>query len=249
MSSGVRVRRGVQRRTVLIVNWTSLEEADKTRLKPQLTSTGGWILLALSTGVKAPQGPPVAGARKLLTTSGKAHRTKHWWKKGTDQLAAYDKELVVWVSGSNVVQEEMVDELRALLTSKGAKDQPAQNSVGHEDEYWAGTEAGLLRISEFKGIISATDGSQIAEGMGADFYRHDTGRGGCCKVGNSDEGESSNRSEYAAAALALENSLAADQNIDIVILTDSKCLLDSIQPWIGEGGNPMIHKFPDGDIL
>ena len=45
----------------------------------------------------------------------------------------------------------------------------------------------------------------------------------------------------------MENSLATDQNI--VILTDSKCLLDSIQPWIGEGCNPMIHKFPDGDIL
>ena len=83
--------------------------------------------------------------------------------------------------------------------------------------------------------------------MGAGFYRHDTGKVGCCKVGNSDEGESSNRSEHAAVALALENSLAADQNI--VILTDSKCLLDSIQPWISEGGNPMIHKFPDGDIL
>ena len=81
------------------------------------------------------------------------------------------------------------------------------------------------------------------------FYRHDTGIGGCCKVGNSDDGESSNRSEHAAAALALENSLAADQNIDIVILTDSKCLLDSIQPLIGEGGSPMIHKFVDGDIL
>ena len=45
----------------------------------------------------------------------------------------------------------------------------------------------------------------------------------------------------------MENSLAAEQNI--VILTDSKCLLDSIQPWIGEGRSPMIHKFPDSDIL
>ena len=66
-------------------------------------------------------------------------------------------------------------------------------------------------------------------------------------VSNSDEGESSNRSEQAAAVLALENSLTTDKNI--VILTDSKCLMDSIQPWIGEGCNPMIHKFPDGDIL
>ena len=83
--------------------------------------------------------------------------------------------------------------------------------------------------------------------MGAGFYKHDTGTGGCCRVGNSDEGELSNRSEHAAAALALENSLTDDSNI--VILTDSKCLLDSIQPWIGERCNPMIHKFPDGDIF
>ena len=43
--------------------------------------------------------------------------------------------------------------------------------------------------------------------------------------------------------------MAADQKQNIVILTDSKCLLDSIQPWICEGCSPTIHKFPDGDIL
>jgi len=85
--------------------------------------------------------------------------------------------------------------------------------------------------------------------MGAGFCRHDTGTGGCCNVGNSDEGGSSNRSEHAAAALALKNSLAANLKQNIVILTASTCLLDSIQPWIGEGCSPMIHKFPDGDIL
>ena len=40
-----------------------------------------------------------------------------------------------------------------------------------------------------------------------------------------------------------------NENSNIVMLTDSKCLLDSIQPWIGEGHNLTIHKFPDGDIL
>ena len=72
----------------LIVNWTSLKEEDKARLKPHLTSTRGWILLALSKGVKTPQSPPVPGARKLLTTSGKAYtgRAKYWWKKGNDHL-------------------------------------------------------------------------------------------------------------------------------------------------------------------
>ena len=153
----------------------------------------------------------------------------------------------MWVSESDTVPANMVDKLEDLLTSKDTKDQPAQNSVGHEDEYWAGTEAGLLNLSRFEGIIYATDGSQSSDGKGAGFYRHDTGTGGCCRVGNSDERESSNRSEHAAAVLALENSLTTDKNI--VVPTDSKCLMDSIQPWIGEGCNPMIHKFPDGDIL
>ena len=83
--------------------------------------------------------------------------------------------------------------------------------------------------------------------MGASFCRHDTGTGGCYRVGNSDEGQLSNRLEHAAAPMALENSLTADSNI--VILTDSKCFLDSIQLWNGEGCNPMIHKCPDGDIF
>ena len=100
----------------------------------------------------------------------------------------------MWVSENDAVPVGMVDKLEALLTSNDSKDRPAQNSVGHENEYCVGTEAGLLKIPKFKGIIYATDGSQSSEGMGPGFYRHDTGRGGCCRVGNSDEGESSNRS-------------------------------------------------------
>ena len=58
---------------------------------------------------------------------------------------AYEKDLVVWISGEDTVQAEMIDKLKSLLTSKGGKDQPAQKSVGHEDEYWAGMEAGPCR--------------------------------------------------------------------------------------------------------
>ena len=63
-----------------------------------------------------------------------------------------------------------MDKLEVLLTSTDAKDRPAQNSAGHENEYWVGTEVGLLNIPKFKGIIYATDGSQSSEGMGAGFY-------------------------------------------------------------------------------
>ena len=90
--------------------------------KPQLASTSGWILLALHTDAKTPQIHPVPGAKQLLITSGKAYRKKSWWKSGDDHLAAYEKDLVVWVSGGDAVQANMVDKLEYLLTSKGAKD-------------------------------------------------------------------------------------------------------------------------------
>jgi len=101
----------------------------------------------------------------LLITSGKAYKKKHWCKSGDDHLAAYDKGLVVWVSERDTVSVHMADKREALLTSKDVKDRPAQNSRGHEDEYWADTEAGLLNIPKFKGIIYVTDGSQSSEGM------------------------------------------------------------------------------------
>ena len=102
-----------------------------------------------------------------MIAAGKAYRQKGWWTSGNDKLVAYGKDLVVWINGEDTVQAEMVDRLESLLTSKSGKDQTAQNSVGHEDRYWAGTEAGLLKIPEFKGIIYATDGSLSSEGMGA----------------------------------------------------------------------------------
>ena len=52
---------------------------------------------------------------------------KHWWKSGDNHRAAYDKELVLWVSESDAVSVDMVDKLEALLTSKDAKDRPAQS--------------------------------------------------------------------------------------------------------------------------
>ena len=195
-----------------VVNWTGLGEEDRATLRPQLESTSGWIILALSTGTK--QIPPVQGAKQLLIAAGKTYRQKGWWTSGQDKLVAYDKEVVVWISGKDSVQTAHAEKLKSLLESKSGKDQPAQCSKGHEDTYWAGTEAGLLNIPDFKGIIYATDGSLSAEGMGAGFYRHDTRSGGCCRVGNSDEGGSSNRSEHAAAALALENSLIAEADRD-----------------------------------
>jgi len=77
---------------------------------------------------------------------------------------------------------------------------------------------------------------------------HETG--GFCKVGRDEEGPSSNRAEHAAACIALEDAIAYASSLrPLILLTDSKCFLMAIQKWIGEGIDPSIKAFPDGDIL
>jgi len=104
-----------------------------------------------------------------------------------------------------------------------------------------------MEIYNFLGVIYATDGSKGSTGMGAGFYRHDTKEGGCCRVRGGVGGGSSGRAEFAAACLALEDSLTHDQ--PIAVLTDSKGLMTVASNWVGESKDPLLRHFPDGDIL
>ena len=60
-------------------------------------------------------------------------------------------------------------------------------------------------------------------------------------------GGSSGRPEFAAACLALEDSLTHDQ--PIAVLTDSKGLMTVASNLVGEGKDPLLRHCPDGDIL
>jgi len=120
-------------------------------------------------------------------------------------------------------------------------------SEGVEPIYWAGTESGLMNVYNFLWVIYATDGSKGSTGMGAGFYRYHTKGGECCRVGGGVGGGSSGRAEFAAACLALEDSLTHDQ--PIVVLTDSKGLMTVASNWVGEGKDPLLRHFPDGDIF
>jgi len=114
-------------------------------------------------------------------------------------------------------------------------------SEGVEPIYGAGTESGLMDIYNFPGNIYATDGSKGSTGMGAGFYRHDTKGGGCCRVGGGVAGSgSSGRAEFAAACLALEDSITHDH--PIAVLTDSKGLMTVASKWVGEGKDPLLQR-------
>jgi len=66
-------------------------------------------------------------------------------------------------------------------------------------------------------------------------------------VGGGAGGGSSGRAEFAAACLALEDSLTHDQ--PIVVLTDSEGFMTVASNWVGEGKDPLLRHSPDGDIL
>ena len=83
--------------------------------------------------------------------------------------------------------------------------------------------------------------------MGAGFYRHDTKGGGCYRVGGGVGGGSSGRAQFAAACLALEDSLTNDQHI--AVLTDSKGFMTVASNWVGKGKDPLLRHSSDGDIL
>ena len=66
-------------------------------------------------------------------------------------------------------------------------------------------------------------------------------------MGGGAGGGSSGRAEFAAACLALEDSITHDQ--PIAVLTDSKGLMTVSSNWVGEGKDPLLHRSPDRDIL
>jgi len=59
-------------------------------------------------------------------------------------------------------------------------------------------------------------------------------------------GGSSGRAEFAAACLALEDSLTHDQ--PIVVLTDSKEFMTVASNWVGGGKDPFLRHSPDGSL-
>ena len=84
--------------------------------------------------------------------------------------------------------------------------------------------------------------------MGAGYYRLDEKIGGCCQLGRGEEGNSSNRAEFGAACLALEDAKSKQDRKPIIVLSDSACFLSSSQKWIGEGKSPSMWGNPDADI-
>jgi len=118
---------------------------------------------------------------------------------------------------------------------------------GLEHDFWMGTEAGMLGVYNFQGVVLGGDGSNDAGRMGAGLCcLHRSDIAGCIRVGREQEGTSSNRPELAALEAALRQ---VDEAEDILYLCDNESVLTEVNGWIGEGGKATLATAPNADIM
>ena len=237
-----RSQRGAYDKSPVIVNWSVLDPSEQAEITPTLASTDNWIILTHPLGPEKTITPPIpAGAQRILHSKGKPSRERGWWRTGTDKLASYGLDTEVWISQDSTIPNASIPALEELLQTKCDKDLPDMRSDGVKSISWAGTESGLMDIYNFPGVIYATDGSKGSTRMGPGFYQHNTKGGDCCRVGGGTRGGLSGRAKFAAACLALEDSLTHDQ--PIAVLTDSEGFMTVSSNW-GSGRARLFFVIP-----
>ena len=175
-------------------------------------------------------------------------------------MATHSLTTEVWISTRGKSSEITRTAIQEALEADNTKVTPSFGSEDLKEIHRAGIEAGLLGICNFPGAVYATDGSNDKGVMGAGHYRLDENRGGRCKLGRGEEGNSSDRAELGAACLALEDELGAaclaledakrkQDRKPKILLSDSACFLSSSQKWIGQGKSPSMWGNPDADIM
>ena len=169
----------------------------------------------------------------VARADGKCSRHKGWWREGKDELATHSMTTEIWISTKGKISEATRTAIHEALEAESTKDTPTFGSEDLEVIHRSGTEAGLLGIYNFPGAVYATDGPNDNGVMGAGYYRLDENRGGCCRLGRGEEGNTSNRAELGAACLALEDAKRKQDRKPIILLSDSACFLSSLQKWIG----------------
>jgi len=232
----------------MIINWPGLNDKEKSELISTLSTTDKWILLTHPQGAGNQTQPPFRESQMVARADGKCSRHKGWWREGKDELATHSMTTEVWISTKGKISEATRTAIQEALEEESTKDTPSFGSEDLEKIHRSGTEAGLIGIYNFPGAVYATDGSNDKWVMGAGYYRLDENRGGCCQLGKSEEGNSSNGAEL-GACLALEDAKRKQDRNPIILLSDSACFLSSSQKWIGEGKPPSMLGNPDADIM
>ena len=118
-----------------------------------------------------------------------------WWKRGDVKIKASPWPMSFWVPAT-----ASDDRCRRLfeeaISSEAEKDECKVALSGEERGFWMGTEAGMLGVYNFQGMVFGGDGSDEAGRMGAGFCSlHRSDITGGMHVGRRQEGTSSSRPE------------------------------------------------------
>ena len=179
---------------------------------------------------------------------GRTRKSKGWWRRG--DVGAYQNagNMTCWAHRElAAVDEETRNNMEAAWEAEDDKDECIVNLEGPEQNYWLGSEAGMLGCYWFSGVVFAGDGSDHRGRMGAGAYcLGDPDVQQCVGVGREEEGTSSNRPELAALVLALRKTRFTD---NLLYLCDNQSLLKAVQKWTGEGPKQTMANAPDADIL
>ena len=109
---------------------------------------------------------------------------KGWWKRGDIKTAASKIGMQCWIHtrGAEMLRaktaerkqgtrlEEAVDRIEQAWKCEHRSDEYKLTLQGPERFFWLGSEAGLLGIFDFPGIIAGGDGSEDAGKMGAGVW-------------------------------------------------------------------------------
>jgi hypothetical protein len=114
------------------------------------------------------------------------------------------RDMEVWVpkSGKSFSQES-IEEVWETWRNDDPKDECKVQLEGPEEEWWTGTEMGLLRAYWFDGNVTTSDGSVGTGSMGTGFVWLDHSKCGSERVGREEEGARSGRVEMGTYAAIL----------------------------------------------
>ena len=251
----------------MVVLWDSLDEQGKKEVLADLDGQKDWVLWK-----KVPKTKEEWLEDNSLTTvgvcifkgnakQGGSVKVKGWWKRGDIKTAASKVGMQCWIhtEGAEKLRaqaaereqgtrlEEVVNRIEQAWKCEQRSDEYKLTLQGPEQFFWRGSEAGLLGIFDFPGILAGGDGSEDAGKMGAGVWCwHDRAQHWGIRVGREEEGSNSKRPELAALASFLRS---IDRTCPCVYLCDNAAVLDSVDKWIGEGGKASLAKDMDEDIM
>jgi len=174
-------------------------------------------------------------------------RWKAWWRQGNIKCAVSKEYASCWVHHDCYVADEQKVALKKAAGVSERKDECQVRLKGRGRDYWMGTEISMLAGYRLQGQITAGDGSDKQDKMGAGYNNLRRKKKKLqCKVGREEEGSSSNQPELAAFLLALRDTLIEEL---LLYLCENQSLLKAVNRWIGEGGKATLVGAPDADIL